>query len=100
VTAIHFAPGATSLPADAAASLAPVAGVLAKAGGRVHVVSHAVSGNDATASLAAYQTALARAKAIQQDLVATGIPEAKIATEVSSSITSEANDTAEVLVGK
>ena len=100
VTAIHFASGSTSLPADSAGSLAKVAGVLAKSGGRVHVVSHAASGGDATASLAAYQAALARAKAVRLGLVATGIPESSIATEVSSSITNEANDTAEVLVGK
>jgi outer membrane protein OmpA-like peptidoglycan-associated protein len=100
VTAVHFASGSTALPPDAAASLAPVAGILAKAGGKVHVVSHAASGSDASASLAAYQAALARAKAVKQGLVATGIPESSITTEVSSSITTEANDTAEVLVGK
>ena len=100
VTTIHFASGSTSLPVDASASLAPVAGILAKAGGKVHVVSHAVSGGDASASLAAYQAALARAKAVKQGLVASGIPESSVTTEVSSSITSEANDTAEVLVGK
>ena len=100
VTTIHFASGSTSLPVDAPARLAPVTGVLAKAGGKVHVVSHAVSGSDASASLAAYQAALARAKAVKQGLVATGIPESSVTTEVSSSITSEANDTAEVLVGK
>lgn len=98
VTTIRFAAGSTSLPADAAASLAPVAGVLAKNGGAVHVVSHAVSGGDASTALAAYQTALARAKAVKQGLVAAGIPESRITAEVSSSGT--ASDAAEVLVGK
>lgn len=100
VASIHFAAGSTTLPADAAANLAPVAGALARSGGKVHVISHASSDGDASASLESYQAALARAKAVKQGLIATGIPDSSITTEVSSSMTSEANDTAEVLVGK
>ena len=100
VTAIHFASGSTSLPADAATNLKQVAATVAKSGGKVHVVSHAASLDDATASLAAYQAALARAKAVKQGLIAAGVADASIATEVSSSLSNEANDTAEVLVGK
>jgi outer membrane protein OmpA-like peptidoglycan-associated protein len=98
--AIHFSPGSTALPEGARATLAPVAGMLGSHGGKVHVISHAATGGDANATLAGYQTALARAKAVKKALVASGIPENRISAEVSSSISSDANDSAEVMVGQ
>ena len=95
---IQFAAGSNALPADAAASLKSVPARLQGHDGIVRVVGHATvstTGADAAGQqLAAYQSALARAVAVKQALVAAGIDAAKIQTEAAAGT----GDRADVLV--
>ena len=95
---IQFAAGSNALPADAAASLKAVPAQLQGHDGIVRVVGHATvatSGADAAGQqLAAYQSALARAAAVKQALIAAGVDAAKIQTEAAAGT----GDRADVLV--
>lgn len=95
---IRFAAGSNALPADAAASLKSVPAQLQGHDGIVRVVGHATiatTGADAAGQqLAAYQSALARAAAVKQALIAAGMDGAKIQTEAAAGT----GDRADVLV--
>jgi len=95
---IQFAAGSNALPADAAASLKTVPAQLQGHDGIIRVVGHATitsSGADAAGQqLAAYQSALARANAVKQALIAAGVDAAKIQTEAAAGT----GDRADVLV--
>lgn len=95
---IQFAAGSNALPADAAASLKAVPAQLQGHDGIVRVVGHATvtsTGADAAGQqLAAYQSALARAAAVKQALIAAGVDGAKIQTEAAAGT----GDRADVLV--
>jgi outer membrane protein OmpA-like peptidoglycan-associated protein len=96
---IQFAAGSNALPADAAGGLKTVPGQLQSHDGSiVRVVGHATiasSGADAAGQqLAAYQSALARAAAVKQALIAAGVDAAKIQTEAAAGT----GDRADVLV--
>jgi outer membrane protein OmpA-like peptidoglycan-associated protein len=95
---IQFAAGSNALPADAAASLKSVPAQLQGHDGILRVVGHAsvaTTGPDAAGQqLAAYQSALARAVAVKQALIAAGVDGAKIQTEAAAG----SGDRADVLV--
>jgi len=95
---IKFVPGSNALPADAGASLKGVPAQLQGHDGIIRVVGHAsviATGADAAGQqLAAYQSALARAGAVKQALIAAGVDGAKIQTEAAAG----AGDQADVLV--
>ncbi|MDB5364439.1 MAG: hypothetical protein JWM77_366 [Rhodospirillales bacterium] len=95
---IQFAAGSNALPADAAASLKSVPAQVQGHNGIVRVVGHATvtsTGADAAGQqLAAYQSALARAAAVKQALIAAGIDGTKIQTEAAAGT----GDRADVLV--
>ena len=95
---IQFAAGSNALPADAAATLKSVPAQLQGHDGIIRVVGHATvssTGADvAGQQLAAYQSALARAVAVKQALIAAGIDAAKIQTEAAAGT----GDRADVLV--
>lgn len=95
---IQFAAGSDALPANAAASLKSVPAQLQGHDGIIRVVGHATvstTGADvAGQQLAAYQSALARAVAVKQALIAAGMDAAKIQTEAAAGT----GDRADVLV--
>jgi outer membrane protein OmpA-like peptidoglycan-associated protein len=95
---IQFAAGSNALPADAAASLKTVPAQLQGHDGIIRVVGHATvssAGADvAGQQLAAYQSALARAAAVKQALIAAGVDGTKIQTEAAAGT----GDRADVLV--
>ncbi len=95
---IQFAPGSNALPPDAAASLKAVPAQLQGHDGIIRVVGHASvtsTGADAAGQqLAAYQSALARAGAVKQALIAAGVDGSKIQTEAAAGT----GDRADVLV--
>lgn len=96
---IQFAAGSNALSADATASLNSVPGKLkGHDGGVIRVVGHAIvptTGADAAGQqLAAYQSALARANAVKQALIAAGADATKIVTEAAAGT----GDRADVLV--
>lgn len=95
---VQFAPGSNALPADAATTLKTVPAKLQGHDGVIRIVGHATvtgTGTDAAGQqLAAYQSALARAAAVKQALVAAGMDGAKIVTEAAAGT----GDRADVLV--
>ncbi len=93
---VEFEPLSNTLPADAAAKLKGVpAQMQGHDGAVVRVVGHAapIGGN----ALSAYQTALARANAVKQALIAAGVDGTKIQTEAAPR-SAAATDNADVLV--
>ncbi|HEV2674916.1 MAG TPA: OmpA family protein [Aliidongia sp.] len=98
---VEFDPLSTTLPPDAAASLKGVPAQMQGHDAIVRIVGHAAvtgaSGDAAGRQLAAYQSALARAAAVKQALVAAGIDPAKIQTEAAPT-QAGASDRADVLV--
>lgn len=98
---VQFEPLSNTVPADAAATLKGVSAKMQGHDAIVRVVGHATvagaSGDAAGQQLAAYQSALARAAAVKQALIAAGVDAAKIQTEAAPS-QAGATDRADVLV--
>jgi len=94
---IDFEPLSNTLPPEAAAKLKGVPAQMQGHDAIVRVVGHASPAGGAGGALASYQTALARATAVKQALIAAGVDGAKIQTEAAPS-QAGGTDRADVLV--